>query len=682
MSRADLSAWLLTYAVHSTVLIGVVWLLVRRGLIRSHHLQDTFWKAALVGGILTATAQTALGIRPQGSLAIRAATPELAAPGIPAANAAERAAPTPADPGPAAKALAAPEGPVVLRQRPAAVSGPEAVAVTPAIPAGDAMLYVWLILGGVCLLQLMIARVRLSMRIGPREPLNGSPLDAHVAVLCRAAGVRRPIRLTAAEGLASPIALGRSEICIPRAVLTDLDPAQQRSVLAHELAHLTRLDPLWLTAACIIERAFFFQPLNRLARRRMQETAEYLCDDWAVGTTGSGLTMAKSLVKVAEWMQVAPLPLPLSGMAETPSQLVARVKRLVDNREPLQARRRWQLPAAFAVVGVTAVMVPGVRPDAAQSPGAQQDSASRSSTAPERQDTTRRRPRRLPRMDAALASMYATPTPTPMPVIDPPVIDPGVQAEIASDAMQHVMQSVVQNIRPKIAVNLGRSHAGSQDTAGTSQRIAALTAALRDSDAEVRRAAANSLGQLEDKRAVPGLISALRDDDAQVRREAAWALGELGDKRALDGLATALKDPDAEVRHKAAWALGELNDESAAPALAAALRDSDVDVRKTAAWALGELDLQTAPPALIDALKDSNPDVRRTAAWALSEMGDARAVPALREMLNDADAGARKNAIHALGEIRDSSAMQAIIGAMQSKDADVRRAAAQALGAR
>ena len=678
MSRADLSAWLLTYAVHSTVLIGIVWLLVRRGLIRSHHLQDTFWKAALVGGVLTATAQTALGIRPQGSLAIRTTAPELLASG---SAWAERAAPAPVASLPTVKAEAPTAAePRVLRQSQTASIRPDALAAAPALPAGDAMLYVWLILGGICVLQLLIARVRLSMRIGPREPLTGSPLDAHVAALCRAAGIRRPIRLTAAEGLASPIALGRSEICVPRAVLTDLDPAQQRSVLAHELAHLTRFDPLWLTAACVIERAFFFQPLNRLARRRMQETAEYLCDDWAVGTTGSGLTMAKSLVKVAEWMQVAPLPLPLSGMAETPSQLVARVKRLVDNREPIQARRRWQLPAAFAVVGVTAVMVPGVRPGAPAGSAptvTTQDSTSHGSTVPESQDTTRRRPRRLPRMDAALASMYVSPTPTPTPVIDPMV-----RAEIASDAMQHVMQNVITNIQPKIAVNFGRSHAGSQDTAGTSQRVAALVAALRDSDAEVRRAAANSLGQLEDKRAVPGLISALRDDDAQVRREAAWALGELNDKRALEGLVASLKDADAEVRHKSAWALGELDDESAAPALAAVLRDSDADVRKTAAWALGELALRTAPQALIDALKDSNPDVRRTAAWALSEMGDARAVPALREMLNDADADARKNAIHALGEIRDSSAVQAIIGAMQSKDADVRRAAAQALGDR
>jgi len=118
------------------------------------------------------------------------------------------------------------------------------------------------------------------------------------------------VRLTRSDGLASPIALGRSEICVPGAVLTDLDAAQQRSVLAHELAHIARRDPLWLTGASLLERVFFFQPLNRLARRRIQESAEYLCDDWAVGRTGSGITMAKSLMKVAEWMHAEPSPVP------------------------------------------------------------------------------------------------------------------------------------------------------------------------------------------------------------------------------------------------------------------------------------------------------------------------------------------------------------------------------------
>lgn len=72
----SIAAWLLTYALHSTVLIGGAWL-VAVGLARiachSQRLRDRLpslrerlWKVALVGGIVTATVQTGLGVDPWG----------------------------------------------------------------------------------------------------------------------------------------------------------------------------------------------------------------------------------------------------------------------------------------------------------------------------------------------------------------------------------------------------------------------------------------------------------------------------------------------------------------------------------------------------------------------------------------------------------------------------------------
>ncbi len=44
--------------------------------------------------------------------------------------------------------------------------------------------------------------------------------------------------------------------------------------------------------------------------------------------------------------------------------------------------------------------------------------------------------------------------------------------------------------------------------------------------------------------AVDGLVAALKDTDAGVRRQAAAALGEIGNARAVTGLMDALKDAD------------------------------------------------------------------------------------------------------------------------------------------
>jgi hypothetical protein len=79
----------------------------------------------------------------------------------------------------------------------------------------------------------------------------------------------------------------------------------------------------------VIEALCFFQPLNRVARRGMQESAELLCDDWAIGRTGDGVQFAKSLAELASWNAAAPMSVLVAGMlGERP--LVRRVERALD----------------------------------------------------------------------------------------------------------------------------------------------------------------------------------------------------------------------------------------------------------------------------------------------------------------------------------------------------------------
>jgi len=71
-----------------------------------------------------------------------------------------------------------------------------------------------------------------------------------------------------------------------------------------------------------------------------------------------------------------------------------------------------------------------------------------------------------------------------------------------------------------------------------------LIEALKDGDSDVRGSAANALGKIGDKSAVPQLIEALNfdhstdffDDSTEVRRAAAEALGEIGDESAIKPL--------------------------------------------------------------------------------------------------------------------------------------------------
>ena len=93
--------------------------------------------------------------------------------------------------------------------------------------------------------------------------------------------------------------------CCPSDSCEQLDAEQQRAALAHEIAHLVRRDPAWRILAGVLERVFFFQPLNRIARVKLCESADFLCDQWAVQHTRSPLALARCLSAVASWTSPA-----------------------------------------------------------------------------------------------------------------------------------------------------------------------------------------------------------------------------------------------------------------------------------------------------------------------------------------------------------------------------------------
>src|SRR5437879_3215253 len=329
-----LLAWLLTYLIHSSVLLGVAWLVTRRRRLEPAA-SDLLWKVALLASLMTGTIQSRLELSTPASVALPLATlPQAALLNQPAAPASDAG-----NPG----------------VRPAARDAAGAsVSRAPSLP-----LVVVLVWGAIALgwcLHYVARRLILFGRLADRRAVTDGPLAATLAELQRTTGYRRRVQLTMARTIASPVALGLSEICVPELALSDLGAEQQRSMLAHELAHLARRDSLWLAGASLIERCFFFQPLNRVPRRELETTAEYLSDEWATRKTGSPVALAKCLATVAEWIQASPLGVPVAGLAERRSLLVSRVARLLDARLPSSpaSRRGWAAAAALGVVATIA----------------------------------------------------------------------------------------------------------------------------------------------------------------------------------------------------------------------------------------------------------------------------------------------------------------------------------------
>jgi HEAT repeat protein len=113
------------------------------------------------------------------------------------------------------------------------------------------------------------------------------------------------------------------------------------------------------------------------------------------------------------------------------------------------------------------------------------------------------------------------------------------------------------------------------------------------------------------------------------RPEVLRALGSFGEDAApaLAQLSEALRDSDPQVRAAAAWAISQIGPQaaSAIPALGTALSDTDPRVRSHAALAFRAMGPAGSPgiPELIRALNDSVDYVRASAVEGLGSMGAA-----------------------------------------------------------
>jgi HEAT repeat protein/beta-lactamase regulating signal transducer with metallopeptidase domain len=698
--RAELTllagSWLLTYLVHSTLLLGGIWL-VTRWTRTGPALRDSLWKIGMVGSLLTSSLQVGLGLEPLGGvLTLRnpvTAGPEVSATPAPDSVWAGQLLQTPVPSHREVRSPAAltPTNVSALDASAPGVRAPTLEPVTAPTQPGatraerylPSLVWLWAAVAASLVLLYLVRRARAMRDIGPRVPVENDSLASMLQSLRTSGGVRRPIRLTCASGLGSPVALGSSEIVLPEAALIELDAEQQRSMLAHELAHLARRDPAWLALACMIERVFFLQPLNRVARAGMQESAELLCDDWAVHRTGSGFSLATCLVKVAEWVDTTPRPVPLAGMAEQRSQLVTRIHRLIEGRTmPTAPRTLWLAAGAVMLLGITAVAAPGVtplRPDsnpdlasaeqpntgdapALEAMAADTDTVvtpaeGRSGSWSRMTASLRAMERRLERRQAAQANVdMARPT-----------AELAARAELMAARAPRAMGWSGPSPRPfpvvapramAIAAGVGGAWSTGRQRDTTSIAVPALIAALKDADVEVRRAAAHSLSNLDDPRAVPGLIEALKDTDAEVRAAAAQGLGSLEDKRAVPGLVALLKDGNKEVRRSALSALHSMPADVPDDVILSSISDSDPEVREAAiGLALSRLqDREDEAPA------------------------DPRYVAAFTRLLGDASADTRQQAIEALGASQLKEAPAGLLAASKDKNADVRQAVANTLG--
>lgn len=196
-------------------------------------------------------------------------------------------------------------------------------------------------------------------------PVTDADLLAAVARQAQRLGLRVVPAVSYCQRISVPVVVGivRPAILVPAALASGLPLDQLEALLAHELAHLRRCDPLINLLQRLAETLLFFHPAVWYVSRRIQVERENASDDLVLASGWQRVHYADALVRMAElaaalrcgdagWRAAA-----LAASGRSPSEFKRRVLRLLDP-QPAHYRLTNTGLIALLVLAVTALAAP------------------------------------------------------------------------------------------------------------------------------------------------------------------------------------------------------------------------------------------------------------------------------------------------------------------------------------
>lgn len=171
-------------------------------------------------------------------------------------------------------------------------------------------------------------------------------------------GMRRRISLVWSSVVDTPLLVGwfRPVIVLPLAMATGFPRAQLELVLAHELAHLKRLDPLVNFFQVVLETLFFFHPVVHWISTDVRNEREICCDQMALSVHGGNWRdLARALSALGSMREAAPMMLAASG-----GVLLDRVHQMASDHGAMAAPPSRPYSGALLAVGMVATLVLGL----------------------------------------------------------------------------------------------------------------------------------------------------------------------------------------------------------------------------------------------------------------------------------------------------------------------------------
>jgi beta-lactamase regulating signal transducer with metallopeptidase domain len=287
--------WLLTYLLHSSVLLGCAALLDWRRRLTAGGVSSPLWRLALFGGFFSATLQPAL----LGFFADFQSTAEFSG-----------------------QPLFWDDGFAALMLPPLQA---DAIDIAPLV------IPLWLGVASCGVIYLLARLMRVMRDIGGMPILSSPVVERSAHRLALRARIPMP-QLRVGAHLRAPFVAPGRVVCVPAWMLDRYESSRLDAAIAHEMGHLRRHDNAWRIAGRIAAIVGWLQPLNRLAMKRMDESAELSCDAWAASATGLRRELACALEDCALRGGSSQRNLALTiGMAANHFMLLERVKKLLED---------------------------------------------------------------------------------------------------------------------------------------------------------------------------------------------------------------------------------------------------------------------------------------------------------------------------------------------------------------
>lgn len=207
---------------------------------------------------------------------------------------------------------------------------------------------------GVLLLASRAGVQWLDLRRLVRAALPAPAWQERLDRLAAASGVAGRVRILRSGGVSSPVLVGviRPVILLPVAVMCCMPVAQVELILAHELAHVRRLDPLANLLQMAIETLYFHHPAVRWISREVRNEREICCDRAALsGQPGSRREYIEALATLGELSRQRPMVLASNG-----GLLLERVQLIAS---PLQTGEGRGSPARVLALGLGLLLAAG-----------------------------------------------------------------------------------------------------------------------------------------------------------------------------------------------------------------------------------------------------------------------------------------------------------------------------------